>query len=96
MAVALLCWARMVRTLILGLLLASLLNGCANGWPRARHPLRGATVAGRCVPTTSRIDRKDCATTAPGGQQSGADLDRTGGQYPGNGPMNVPVQSKGF
>lgn len=86
----------MVRNLLLGLVFASLLGGCANGWPRTRHPLRGSTVAGRCVPTTSRIDRQDCATSAPGLQRTGADMDRSGGQYPGNGPMNVPVQSKGF
>ena len=86
----------MVRTLLLGLVLASFLSGCANGWPRARHPLRGSTVAGRCVPATSRIDRQDCATSGPGSQQTGTDLDRTGGQYPGNGPINVPVPGKGF
>lgn len=71
----------MPRTLILCALTALLLSGCANGWPSARHPLRGNASAKNCVPTSSKIDRADCKTPDAGGAVTGADIDR-GGQEP--------------
>ena len=67
-----------MRTTVLAcLLLTTALGGCANGWPTAKHPLRGTPTAANCVPTTSKIGRTDCVTTTPGSATSGNDADRT-------------------
>jgi len=68
----------MSRVLLISLLSGVFACGCANGWPTARHPGPStARTAQNCVPTTSRIQRSDCGTTAPGAQQSSEDIERT-------------------
>ena len=67
----------MLRTLLACLVCSLALGGCANGWPTAKHPLKGTPTAANCVPTTSKIGRNDCVTTTPGSATSGNDADRT-------------------
>ena len=79
----------MLKTLLVGLLCA-IVCGCANGWPTARHPgpstTRAATAL-NCTPTTSHIARSDCATSGPGSQNSGDDLERTQSSHPNGGNL---------
>jgi hypothetical protein len=80
---------RRATTICLIALFAS--SGCSNGWPTARHPMRGAN--NRCTPTTSKIERADCSLTNPGSQSTGVDLDRQQGSTPNT--MRVPGKGPG-
>lgn len=65
----------MLRILLLCTIIAAFIGGCANGWPRVHAPPK--TVA-NCVPTTSRIARRDCVLSTPATQTSQGDADRVG------------------
>ena len=80
----------MLRALLIGLLASMVVSACANGWPTARHPgpsSSHAATAQNCVPTTSHIARSDCATSDPGSQNSGDDLERMQNQRANGGAL---------